>query len=213
MKIGEDGRNMRGECRIAPKKITFTFRHTDWWFWENNDPLGMDPFRAGRTRAHEMDRPAGPSPERAWGNQFAFVPSLEEVVIEFETIMRKREQLDGIIERALGWKFPMQVDKSVYLVADPSSRSTYSWIGAKEVDLKRAAAPAPRIIGQDSRPELNTIAESEPVLAVPILRPFDSQSALRTGDSTTLDGQLGYDPQTEEEFYVVFLTWKKQRVE
>lgn len=213
MKMGEDGRNMRGECRLAPKKITFTFRHTDWWFWENNDPLGMDPFRCGRTRAHEMDRPAGPYQERAWGNQFASVPSLEEVVIEFETIMRKREQLDGIIERALNWKFPLQVDKSVYLVADPKSRSTYSWIGAKEVDLKKGATPAPRIIGQDGRPDLDTVPEPEPVLAVPTLKPFDPQSALRTGDSTTPGGQLRYDPQTEEEFYVVFLTWRKQHVD
>lgn len=211
--MGDEGRNMRGECRLAPKKLTFTFRHTDWWFWENNDPLGMDPFRQGRTRAHEMDRPAGPTQEKAWGNQFAFVPSLEEVVIEFETIMRKREQLDGIIQRALNWKFPMQVDNSVYLVADPSSRSTYSWIGAKEVDLKKGAVPAPRIIGRDGPPELTDIPEPEPVLAVPTLRPFDPQFALRTGGSTTPDGQLGYDPQTEEEFYVVFLTWRKQRVD
>ncbi|KAJ5751919.1 hypothetical protein N7520_008836 [Penicillium odoratum] len=210
--LNESGPVAPGKCRVLPKKITFTFRHTDWWYWENDDPLGMNPFRCGRTRAHEMDGPVGPRSEFAWGNQFSLIQSLEEVVIEFETIMRKREQLDGIVERALGWKFPMKVEESVYLVADPNSRSSYSWIGAKEGDLKENRLSPPQVIGGDSEPESSTTQELKHTHVVPTLKPFDLQSALKTGDGTG-PSQLRFDPKTEEEFYVVFLTWRKHKVD
>ncbi|KAJ5358511.1 uncharacterized protein N7496_010924 [Penicillium cataractarum] len=197
---------------IAPKKLTITFRHTDWWFWENNDPLGIDPFRSGRTRAHEMGRPMRGVDEhevnRAWGNQFIAMPGLEELVIEFETIMRKRDQLDAIIQRALSWKFPVQLEKRLYLVAEPTSRSAYTWVGAKEGDLKRQP-------GRMTIPNPHAIPEEEEVVvpAVPVLRPFDAEAAgVSNGVGTTSGSQAGADSNTEE-FYVVFLTWKRQVVD
>lgn len=123
--------------------MTITFRHTDWWYWENNDPLGIDPFRPGRTRAAKMDNPVcvAHGVERAWGNQFTSIPSLKELAIEFETIMRKRVQLDAIIQRALQWKFPIQADKSLYLVADPGSKSAYTWVGGERGGSQEGTAP------------------------------------------------------------------------
>ncbi|KAJ5899706.1 hypothetical protein N7495_004450 [Penicillium taxi] len=197
MKIGDGGRSLRGECRIAPKKITITFRHTDWWYWEYDETLGINPFRSGRTRSWEMDRPFIPE-QRAWGNQFAFVTSLKEVVIEFETVLRKKDQLDGIIKRALQWKFPMQDEnnKRLCLIADPGSVSAYTWIGAKETDLKKQ----PRDWHPHSEdPE----PVQEPIPPVPTLKPF----VLASDGGTPL--QLDHNA---EEFYVVFLTWRKQIV-
>ena len=209
IKIGDEGRKLRGECKIAPKKMTITLRHTDWWFWENNDPLGIDPFRPGRTRAAEMGRAVSPDDaQRAWGNQFTSIPTLEELVIEFETIMRKRHQLDAIIERALKWKFPIQPDKGVYLVADANTKCAYTWIGAQEVDLKRRRTAVVRPAHFDGNSGSQSTLDQEAIPAVPMLKPFESQSALRT-DGAVLGSQLQAAPDTEE-FYVIFLTWRKQ---
>ncbi|KAJ5490130.1 hypothetical protein N7453_010955 [Penicillium expansum] len=193
LKIGDDGHNLRGECRIAPKKMTITLRHTDWWHWENNEPLEIDPFRPGRTRAADMGQVVSPpAAARSWGNQFSSLPCLEELVIEFETIIRKRDQLDAIIQQAFEWKFPMQADKGLYLVADPKSKSAYTWSGAKEAELK----------GQ----------RAEPVPAAPALVPFDHQSSSGTNGEIKIGNNSQFDSNTEK-FYVVFLTWRKQRVQ
>ncbi|CAI7567599.1 unnamed protein product [Penicillium viridicatum] len=211
LKIGNDGRSLRGECRIAPKKMTITFRHTDWWYWENNDPLVIDPFRPGRTHAADMGKAVCPhATARSWGNQFSSIPCLEELVIEFETIMRKRDQLDAIIQQALEWKFPIEADKGLYLVANPNSKSAYTWAGAKEVELKRQspAWPADTEAGSESQ----SAQKQEPVPAAPTLVPFDPQSDLSTGSDVSVENHSQFDANTEK-FYVVFLTWKKQRVQ
>lgn len=213
LQMGDDGRSLRGDCRIAPKKMTITFRHTDWWYWENNDPLGMDPFRPGRTHAAQMGKTAYlHDAEREWGNHFTSIPSLEELVIEFETIMRKRDQLDAIIQRALQWKFPMQADRSLYLVADPGSKSAYTWVGATEVQLKRRGSDSYLVGTTEAGSESQSVQEQEEVPAVPVLKPFDPQSPLRTNSGTTPGSHPELDPNSEE-FYVVFLTWRKQIVE
>ena len=208
LKIGDDGPSLRGECRIAPKKMTITFRHTDWWYWENNDPLGIDPFRPGRTHATDMGKAVSPhDAARSWGNQFSSIPCLEELVIEFETIMRKRGQLDDIIQQALEWKFPMQADKGLYLVADPKSKSAYTWAGAKEAELKRQRPARP----VDAEAESESAHEKEPVPAAPTLVPYDPQSDPGINSNINLGNHLPSDTDTEK-FYVVFLTWRKQRV-
>lgn len=213
LQMGNDGRSLRSSCRIAPRKFTITFRHTDWWFWESNEALGIDPFRPGRTRASEMgtrshDRYYN---RTGWGEQISSIPSLEEFVIEFETIMRKRDQLDAIIQRALQWKFPMDTGNSIYLVAEPRSLSAYTWIGAKEGDLKRQRPALPWVVNPDAGSEPQP-QESGQTLTVPTLKPFNLQSDLGSDKNTTAHGHLALDHDTEE-FYVVFLTWKKQLVE
>lgn len=215
IQMSNEGRTLRGACRISPKKLTITFRHTDWWFWENNDPLGIDPFRCGRTRAYQMkNSPLARSNEpRAWGNQLNSIPSLEEFVIEFETIMRKRDQLDEIIQLALQWKFPLDKERSIYLVAEPASVSAYTWIGAKEGDLKRQRPLVPQQVQTDPGSEGQSPQQSAPAHMAPFLKKFDPQAYFRgngQGDSGSRSTTLS---EANEEFYVVFLTWRKQVVE
>ncbi|KAJ5118153.1 uncharacterized protein N7515_010376 [Penicillium bovifimosum] len=203
IKIGNDGRKLRGECRIAPKRMTITFRHTDWWHWEDNEPLGIDPFRTGRTRAAEMGTASNLHNEsRAWGTQFDTFHCLNELVIEFETVMRKRGQLDDIIQRALEWKFPLQPDKDVYLVADSKSKGAYTWVGAEETQLKRQRPAVPRLMHNEVGSEVPLAQEQELGLAAPVLKPFDVNEPVSHSE---LD-------QNTELFYVVFLTWRKQLV-
>ncbi|KAJ5561981.1 hypothetical protein N7535_003556 [Penicillium sp. DV-2018c] len=201
IRIGDDGRKLRGECRIAPKKMTITLRHTDWWFWEDNEPLGIDPFRSGRTRAGEMGTASNPHNDSSpWGTQFDTFPCLNELVIEFETVMRKKDQLDDIVQRALDWKFPLQPEKNLYLVADAKSKSVYTWVGAEETQLKRQRPAVSRPRHPGIRPEVPLAQEQEPRPAAPVLRPFDINEPV---------SHSGLDSNTEL-FYVVFLTWRKQ---
>lgn len=72
------------------------------------------------------------------------------------------------------------------------------------MDLKRGqhhVAPWP--VHTEAGSEARSDQEQEPVPAVPTLKPFDSQSA---NSSTDLDSHA-------EEFYVVFLTWRRQLVQ
>ena len=184
---------------IAPRKITITLRHTDWWLWEDDEPLGIDPFRPGRTLAADMGKPHQPCDETAWGNHFMQIPSLEELVIEFETVMRKKTQLDAIIERALGWKFPMEVLENQYLVADPVSRRAYTWVGATESDLQHKGFDEfDHTLMRSEAPEQlvdDTITES----SGPTMKPFDANAE----KAVELANDL-------EQYYVVYLTWKKK---
>ncbi|RAH84768.1 hypothetical protein BO86DRAFT_386848 [Aspergillus japonicus CBS 114.51] len=220
---------------LAPKRMTITLRHTDWWFWEDNEPLGIDPFRPGRTRADEMGvlprRPLTAWEEgRVWGNQFKLLPSLEELVIEFETVMRKRDQLDAIVQMARDWRFPVVVEdeengEKVFLVAEEGSRRAYTWIGAKEEILRNVVMGA---AGRNRQQEGGGAAGDAAVKPPPRLVPFDAEKEFKTaaaasqhqeGEGDTLTAEQGapkknedFDPATEEKFYVVFLTWRRQRI-
>ncbi|KAJ5436642.1 hypothetical protein N7445_007527 [Penicillium cf. griseofulvum] len=210
--IGNNGRSLRDECRIAPKKMTITLRHTDWWFWEHNEPLGIDPFRLGRTRAAQMGEPVSPdAAARSWGNQFTYLPCLEELVIEFETIMRKRDQLDAIIQRALEWKFPIQADEGWYLVANPNSKMVYTWAGAKEAELKRQRPVRP--LDTEAGSESQSGQEQNTIPTPPVFVPFCPQSDLGANSGTILGSRPQLPDSNAEEFYVVFLSWRKQRVQ
>ncbi|PWY67219.1 hypothetical protein BO94DRAFT_528209 [Aspergillus sclerotioniger CBS 115572] len=138
---------------VFPKKLTLTLRHSDWWFWESDEMLGIDPFQRGR---------------------FVYVPWLEELVVEFETVMRKRDQLDAIVKMARGWKFPLGGD------------GEGEWEGSGSED------------------------EGGRVGRVPKLVPLRDDSGKGKGDGKE---DLDYDPTVEEEYYVVFMTWKRQKVE
>lgn len=129
-------------------------------------------------------------------------------MIEFETVMRKRDQLDAIIQQALRWKFPMEADKDLYLVADPPSRSAYTWAGAKEAELKRQRPAWPVY----TEPGSESQSAQEPVPVAPALVPFDPRSDLDTSSDVSPGGHSQSDANTEK-FYVVFLTWRKQRVQ
>ncbi|EPS26111.1 hypothetical protein PDE_01047 [Penicillium oxalicum 114-2] len=207
--------------KISPRTLTITLRHTDWWFWENDQPLGIDPFRVGRTIfSRPPSPPAEMSPDsrpsfpmkRPWGEQFVTMPSLEELTIEFETVMRKRDQLDDIIQRALHWRFPLRhrpwKSEMIYLVPEPRSVQAYTWVGATESELKcqgtKRSALVPQFARVNHSPKMGegtSVAawEDRTVPERPVLRPY-----------TIGDGPRSGLPEGTEEYYVVFVTWKCQ---
>lgn len=233
-----------GGIGVRPRKITITLRHSDWWLWEDNYDLGIDPFQDRRVDAREMRRWMQVPGYRnkvirrnsAWGYQFQHVPSLEEIEIEFETVMRKKAQLDAIVAwAAKEWIFPLggsdNSKKNKAFVTDERTKRVQKWIGAKEsllrqyidddgTHLLRNPFHNNRICVSDISPGLNY---SLSTLATAVT-PLETEATVPAGPAPTSttavasekppsDGpEQGFDPETEEEYYVVFLTWTRQEV-
>ncbi|EXJ60486.1 hypothetical protein A1O7_04639 [Cladophialophora yegresii CBS 114405] len=100
--------------------LHLTFRHSDWWSWESppasSDRLGICPWRRHRTSCQAMlAEPIQPDlayikermVEGTWGGSICQILNLRKLVLEFETDERKKSQLEAVVERAKGWKFPL----------------------------------------------------------------------------------------------------------
>jgi hypothetical protein len=101
---------------IAARRLKVTMRHQDWYWWENNERLGLCPWNRGRTRWDMMDTPMPKTrmdwlSSQGWGAQLQYIRGLEEFELEMETVVDKKGQMDGIVERAKRWIFPLKEDK------------------------------------------------------------------------------------------------------
>lgn len=69
-----------GTPDLHPRCLTLTVRHTDWWYWEMDDPLMFNGM---------------------WiqGVCEVLSPSVWEIHIELETLERKKDQLDSIVQQ------------------------------------------------------------------------------------------------------------------
>lgn len=99
------------------EKIKITFRRGDWWFWENNAKLGINPQRgSAAVKTMEADwraEDAGetiPWVDNAWGCSFKHIRALKELEMEFETSIYEEAELLRIVEHAKKWRFPMGND-------------------------------------------------------------------------------------------------------
>ena len=112
-------------ARHFPKKLTLTLRRTDWWPWEldeeSSDILGICPWLPGRVTRQMMEAEpldpaldyiqsrmlqAGVQQHTIWGRMFAQPERLESLEIQLETEIKKKDQLDAVVDRAKRWKFP-----------------------------------------------------------------------------------------------------------
>lgn len=69
----------------------------------------------------------------AWLKYFSGPPGLRELVVEYETIGRKRAQLDAIVERNKKWKLRLQ-DRSGHLSAENTQVKEWKWMGRSDLD-------------------------------------------------------------------------------
>lgn len=92
-----------GLAGLLPRVFTLTVRHTDWWFWERDEPLR---FEAG------------------WiGGVCAVLPaSVREVRIELESTVRRKDQVDAIVKQMSHRWFFARKDGLV-LYADATGRA------------------------------------------------------------------------------------------
>ncbi|KAF7194579.1 hypothetical protein HII31_04085, partial [Pseudocercospora fuligena] len=69
--------------RVTPKVLRITVRHTDWWYWEDDEPLRL---------------------ENAWVQRILDAPlmkSVNEFSLELETLERNKGQLQVIVDRLI----------------------------------------------------------------------------------------------------------------
>ncbi|OOF90862.1 hypothetical protein ASPCADRAFT_156177 [Aspergillus carbonarius ITEM 5010] len=188
---------------ICLKKLTLTLRHSDWLYWELNWSLAMDPFRGQTVTATEIEEGEGSEvDEKAWGTQFVYVPALEELVIQLETVMDKRDQLDAIVRMARTWRFPLVREEGWFLVYEEEGERACRWIGVTE-EAMREEVHRGWWPGQVSRKEWEAADAEEwaqRARSVPKFMP------LRAGE------EVDYDPSIDQEFYFVSMTWKRHRM-
>lgn len=101
--------------QFRPKRITVTIRHTSWYGWPNDKPLMiLDNWRNG-----------------LYPINIKFPSCLEQLVIEFETIQRKKHQLDDIIaNKAMNWRFPLEDGTQLSPLMTPPQYT--QWTGAAD---------------------------------------------------------------------------------
>ncbi|KAK6504612.1 hypothetical protein TWF481_006551 [Arthrobotrys musiformis] len=84
----EDGQRLQGILgtkHFFPREVVVTIRHTDFWFWENDENLKV----GGR-----------------WVAACRFPQSVKRVKVEFESLERKKGQIDEIAQQAVEhWEF------------------------------------------------------------------------------------------------------------
>ncbi|KAI4740150.1 hypothetical protein E4T50_09409 [Aureobasidium sp. EXF-12298] len=84
----ENGQTLQGILNLDffyPKVITITIRHTDWWYWESDNNLHLDA---------------------TWVDFCRFPNSLTELRVAFESLERKKDQIDDVVKQAMeGWVF------------------------------------------------------------------------------------------------------------
>ncbi|KAK5037809.1 hypothetical protein LTS07_001276 [Exophiala sideris] len=101
-------------------RLHLTLRHQDWWSreapTESSDRLGICPWRESRTSCQQMlAEPVYPNIEYikermdnfTWEGMTGKVQGLEALNLEFEIDEVKKPQLQVVVERAKGWRFPL----------------------------------------------------------------------------------------------------------
>ncbi|KAK7044744.1 hypothetical protein R3P38DRAFT_2880584 [Favolaschia claudopus] len=109
----ESRKSQRWATHLAIRKLTIVVRHSDWWFWENEEHLRIQ------------------SPQEGWASWIESIPGLEELQLEFETIEPKTEQLEERVRVALGWEFPLS--DGTMLIHDGESPVKSTWMGTSRL--------------------------------------------------------------------------------
>jgi hypothetical protein len=110
--------------QFRPTQLTITIRYSDWWFWENDEPLRM---------------------EEQWLRYFEGNPGLRVLNVEYETLSWKRAEMMHIIERNKKWKLPVRREGGSfqsnelegYLSAEGTGLKEWKWKGPSKLGGER----------------------------------------------------------------------------
>ncbi|KAF5023565.1 hypothetical protein F66182_4378 [Fusarium sp. NRRL 66182] len=97
---------------LAPRTLTLTIRHTDWWFWEHDEPLRF---------------------QGCWINDVgrAMSSSTNQFCIELESLERKKDQVDRIAEQMMEkWFFKRQDGVVLFAEAEGATKTESRWSGS-----------------------------------------------------------------------------------
>jgi hypothetical protein len=107
----EEGHEMKAlldMTHLYPQSITLTIRYTDFWMWEENEPL----YIGGE-----------------WVNRICFPESVTRFSMDLESIERRRDEVEYIANAAAEkWFFRRKDGK--FLTADKADMSVSQWTGS-----------------------------------------------------------------------------------
>jgi hypothetical protein len=151
---------------------------------------------------------------QGWGAQLQYIQSLEEFELELETLIQKKEQLDGIVERAKKWIFPLKEDK--FLIWDDGAGIKESRWEEDDVVLHGHVPSPNEAIASGVDGPLPLTAENVALLEISRSAPGNardetaSQSSIvaqTNGQAGSTSGQTPY-PIAKRQYYVVSMVWK-----
>ncbi|KAL4864209.1 hypothetical protein BDV12DRAFT_205850 [Aspergillus spectabilis] len=100
---------------LAPRRVSLTLRYTDFWHWEDNRRLWVDP---------------------RWVNRVRFPESVSRFVVDFESLERRKEEIDIITGQAVeGWVFRRRDGK--VLTARKEDVVVTRWTGSSTLGGRR----------------------------------------------------------------------------
>lgn len=115
----ENGKNLAELLAIPhfnPTYFTITLRHTDWWLWENDEPLRI---------------------ASGFVNSCKFPNSVTEIRLELESIERRRPQIQDIAAQMESkWVFRRRDDKALVAVQG-SENEVMRWEGSSTWNNQR----------------------------------------------------------------------------
>ncbi|KAF2236269.1 hypothetical protein EV356DRAFT_513188 [Viridothelium virens] len=122
---GEDLNKIFGWPNFRPETLTITIRYSDWWFWERNEPLRM---------------------RDSWLRFFRGPPSLRTLIVEYETLTWKKNQMDPIIARNKKFKLPILQEQGQHEV-EGGGRRVRRYLSAEDTKLEEWKWKGPSNLG------------------------------------------------------------------
>ncbi|GAW14600.1 hypothetical protein ANO14919_040030 [Xylariales sp. No.14919] len=116
--------------------LQITLRRSDWWEWENNADLRINPFRGNcyhittvRLMRQDMSKETGniEFAGGAWGMAFSHMLKLKTLTMDFETSEDKRNEMQALVDWALKWQFPLSDGRHLSTAGQTASKM--SWRG------------------------------------------------------------------------------------
>lgn len=106
------------------RHLTITIRHTDFYFWESDQALRMDTVRKYNEN---------------WRRGFDHFPNLEEFAFEFETLERRKAELDILVQEVKKWRITLQDGRVLSTDGQPLERHT--WLGSPQYHGREKTPP------------------------------------------------------------------------
>ncbi|KAL2047036.1 hypothetical protein N7G274_001054 [Stereocaulon virgatum] len=109
----------------SPTHLKLTIRHSDWYWWENEEEIALDPKKSGIPSGYS--NASDTFAPMSWGSELQKMEGLKVFQLELETVEMKKDELDAIVARAPGWQFPLHGDQ--IMVLDERKTQRTGWLG------------------------------------------------------------------------------------
>ena len=200
-----------------PPRLKITMRHTDWWYFllGENSPLALDPKFEGRAPPRSWIPDDAPFMPNSWGSRFKLLRGLQDFELELETLQQKKEELDAVVERAYGWRFPLPANRA--LVCDCEATVYTSWTGSRHFKGPPGGKMKTSTLQERG---ISTVPSSSTTSQHSTLRKNSAATRKKKRLTRTASGssrdpgswqeEEELDPASRLEYYVVTLTYRAQ---